>query len=114
MTNHLRVTLEIGPKGKVVASSTGVTDEEVLEAAVMPGQYVVRVYGFGSATNPYTLTTANASCAGDDELEENDRESRAVTLGPGSYSLVRCPGDDDYWALAQSASNIGLLAGTAM
>jgi len=91
--------------GKVVASSTGVTDEEVLEAAVMPGQYVVRVYGFGSATNPYTLTTANASCAGDDELEENDRESRAVTLGPGSYSLVRCPGDDDYWALALLAGD---------
>ncbi|MBI5494884.1 MAG: PPC domain-containing protein [Deltaproteobacteria bacterium] len=95
----------LGPGDVVEASSTGVTNEEVAEAGLPAGDHVVRVYGYRGATNPYVLTTAVASCAGDDQLEENDRPDRATAVGPGSYALVRCPGDDDHLAVALAAGD---------
>jgi hypothetical protein len=96
--------------GGVVASSAGVSDAEVVEVLLQPGDYVVRVYGFRDATNPYVLTTAVASCAGDDELEENDTPRSPTHVGPASISAVRCPGDDDYFAVKLNAGD-GVTAG---
>ncbi|MEW5853491.1 MAG: PPC domain-containing protein [Myxococcota bacterium] len=86
-------------------SSTGITDEEVVELDVPAGPVIIRVYGFSGSTNPYTLTTGMASCPGDDPLEENDRAASATAVGPGSYPSVRCPGDDDFFSVRLAAGD---------
>jgi hypothetical protein len=90
--------------GATVKTSAGVADEEFLLVDLAPGDYVVEVYGFSGAQNAYTVAASLITCT-DDDFEDNDRAATAVPVSGRALQAVRCPADDDFWALRLEAGD---------
>ncbi|MDY0063169.1 MAG: pre-peptidase C-terminal domain-containing protein, partial [Myxococcota bacterium] len=94
--------------GTLLASASGVTDEEVLGYVAPAAQTVVlRIYGYQAAQNLYTLdiaiTAAVPRCT-DDRLEENDTAATATPLAAGELAdLAICAGDLDWFSFVLPA-----------
>jgi len=101
--------------GALVKTSAGVTDEELILQDLAPGSYIVEVYGFSGAQNAYTVAAAIVACA-DDDLEENDRAGTATPVDGRAIAAVRCPGDDDFYAVRLEAGDAldARLSGTGL
>jgi hypothetical protein len=90
--------------GALVTTSAGLSDEEFIVADLAPGSYVVEVYGFLGAQNDYSVAASLVTC-GDDDFEQNDSAFTAVPVSGRSLQAVRCPGDDDFWAIRLEAGD---------
>ncbi len=88
-----------------LAESSGTGDSEVVrvEVADLPGEYLVRVFGFGGESGPYTLTLAveQGGFCREDGLEDNDDADGAWELvEPGTVEDLRaCEGDHDWYTV---------------
>lgn len=85
--------------GGVIASSSGVTNEEVIERTLGPGSYFVEIFGFNDATNTYSMEATLQGCLNDDAFEDNNVVARATPIAGATVSAARCPGDDDFYLL---------------
>jgi Bacterial pre-peptidase C-terminal domain len=85
--------------GVTVDSAASVTDNETIVEDLQAGSYQVRIYGWSSAVNTYTMEATLTGCVPDDEFENNSAASKATPIRPGALAAARCPGDDDYYAL---------------
>jgi Cys-rich repeat protein len=85
--------------GAVVTSSLSVTDNETIIRDVEPGRYYIRVEGWQSAENTYTVSASLQGCSPDDDFEDNGSVETAAPVGPQTFNAVRCPGDDDYFSI---------------
>ncbi len=103
--------------GDLVASSTGFGSTESIELCVEQGSYLIRVYAFGAAENPYALqfTTSAQSCDGGscaaDSLEEDDNLAQAtvVDLDVGVFDqtgLTLCQADEDWFRVELDNSEL--------
>jgi hypothetical protein len=90
--------------GALVTSSAGVSDEELMLVDLAPGSYVVEVYGFLSAQNAYTVAASIVTCT-EDDFEPNDSAAAAVPVAGRALAAVRCPADDDFWAIRLEAGD---------
>jgi hypothetical protein len=90
--------------GAVLKTSAGVTDEELILHDLAPGAYVIEIYGFGGAQNTYSVSVAIVTCD-DDGFEDNDRAGTATPTGSRAVEAVRCPGDDDFFAIRLEAGD---------
>ena len=102
---HVAVTGDIDIRlkdsaGTVVTTSAGTSDEELISRSLTAGTYTVEVFGFQSSANTYTIsvTAAPANCT-DDAFEPNDSVARAMPISGRAVSGVRCPTNDDFYAL---------------
>jgi hypothetical protein len=87
--------------GALVTTSGGTSDEELLVRSLTAGTYTVEVFGFLGAVNTYTIAaTAAAGACVDDALEPNDSVGRAPPISGRVVSAVRCPTNDDFFAVA--------------
>ncbi len=85
--------------GATVDSAYSVTDNEVIVEALTPGTYGVRIFGYASAVNTYTMEATLQGCTPDDAYEDNSSWTRATPISSAAVSAARCPGDDDYYAI---------------
>jgi hypothetical protein len=85
--------------GAVVTSSLSVTDNEAIIRDVQPGRYYIRVEGWQAAENTYTVAASLQGCTPDDDFEDNGSLESAAPVGPQTFDAVRCPGDDDFYAI---------------
>ena len=90
--------------GATVKTSAGVSDEEFILVDLAPGTYVVEVYGFQGDENGYTIAASIVTCA-DDDFEQNDSAFTAVPVSGRALQAVRCPADDDFWAIRLEAGD---------
>lgn len=86
--------------------------EEILLPVSGPREVLVHVYGFGQATNLYTvsmeLEPPAQSCL-DDALEENDSVTNASPMEPGDdVAALFCAGDPDVYAALLPSGNRAL------
>lgn len=98
--------------GSLIDSSLSYSSDEEVSACLESGFYLVRIFAWGPAENPYelTFTRAPATCAAVCEADENEEDStpdeaRATDLSPGPYLSTTqsiCPGDDDWFEAAVS------------
>ncbi len=85
-----------------VAVSAGISDSEtvVVPSVAESSFFLVRVYGYGSASNQYNLSVDivdQGECL-DDYLEENDTMDNAKFVLDGDYeNLNLCVGDEDWY-----------------
>jgi hypothetical protein len=87
--------------GTQVTTSTGTSDEELIVRSLAAGSYTVEVFGFSGAINTYTIAvTAAAGVCVDDALEPNDAVGRAPPISGRVVNAVRCPTNDDFFAIA--------------
>lgn len=91
------------PNGPRVDRSQSVSSSETVSVvADSPGRYVIRVYGFSGAENPYTLQVfiSEQQCV-EDPFEPNDRRFDAFFLEAGTPGLEAelCPADIDYFEI---------------
>jgi hypothetical protein len=97
--------------GAELARSSGVTDSETIRLEVQPGRYYGLVFGFSDNTNTYAINASMVGCRPDDDFEDNDTLATATPARAGVINAVRCPADDDHYALAlQTGDNIALSA----
>lgn len=90
--------------GALAGESTSLAAAEQLMACVAAGTYYVRIDGYGSARNQYTLQideapqTCSVTCT-DDAREDDDAaaQARATTSDFASTGNVACPYDDDWY-----------------
>jgi hypothetical protein len=91
----------LSPSEQVVAQSTGVTGtESITHTATVAGTYAVKVYGFRTAQNSYSLQVRvdpYVPACTDDNQEENDSAAAARTIAPGVVGSLRMCGLDDDW-----------------
>jgi hypothetical protein len=101
--------------GALIKTSAGVADEEFVLVDLAPGSYVVEVYGFSGAQNSYTIAASLVTCT-DDDFEQNDSASTAVPVSGRALQAVRCPADDDFWAIRLEAGDAldARLAGSSL
>src|SRR5690606_14752067 len=105
--------------GALIDSSVSLSSMEEVSACLVPGRYLIRVYAWGAAENPYQLrlTRSTTSCAATCEVDESEQDdgpaqARATDLGAGPYSSTTqsiCAGDDD-WYLVELSSGDRLVA----
>ncbi|MDJ0745972.1 MAG: PPC domain-containing protein, partial [Xenococcaceae cyanobacterium MO_167.B27] len=90
-------------------SSTGVDDSEFISFETLsPGDYLLRVYGFGGASNPFydleVFTSVDSNTSNDDNLEDNDDFDQASILTPTVYrNLAITDGDPDFYQFSLSS-----------
>jgi len=87
--------------GAFIGSSTTTSNTEQIDyTAAAAGTYALKVYGFLTAENAYTLTVsvvpATPTCT-DDSHENNDTPATAVALPSANFAGQICAGDDDYY-----------------
>jgi hypothetical protein len=93
--------------GSLIASSLSYSSDEEVSACVESGFYLVRVFAWSPAENPYQLaftrspTTCGEVCEADDN-EQDDRpgDARPTDLSSADYLSTTqsiCPGDDDWF-----------------
>tara|TARA_R110002073_G_scaffold103664_3_gene234648 strand:- start:4151 stop:6277 length:2127 start_codon:yes stop_codon:yes gene_type:complete len=103
--------------GDFIANSSGFGSTEELRLCVEAGNYLIRVYAFGPAENPYTLRYSSSaqSCTGDscqaDALENDDNLAQAtpVNLDAGVFtnaSLTICEADQDWFRVELDNSEL--------
>ncbi|MEW5855245.1 MAG: PPC domain-containing protein [Myxococcota bacterium] len=90
--------------GAQVASSTGVTDlESITYQAPTAGTYTIRVHGFQTAENDYSLQVRVDPFippCGDDAQEDNDSSAAPRAINAGTTGNLRiCPSDDDWFSI---------------
>ena len=94
-----------------IDSSTGVSDSEFISFdGLSSGDYLLRVYGFGGASNPFydleVFTSVGDDTFNDDPLEDNDNFNEASILTPNFYqNLVITANDSDFYEF--TLSNFG-------
>ena len=84
--------------GGQIASSAGISDEELIVRELAAGTYTVEVFGFASALNTYTVAVSTVSCT-DDALEPNDSATQAPPIASRALTATRCPTNDDFYAI---------------
>lgn len=112
--------LDEGGYRVAVSQLTGDSEEIRLpvQATGAARTYFVHVYGFGRATNPYTLEIAllpSTSVCVDDAFEDNDTEATSTLLATGTMlDAAFCAGDPDVFraALPARAPAYGVLSYT--
>ena len=84
----------------VLNASAGTGNEESITRSLGAGTYGVEIFGFEQSANTYTVsvTAADANCT-DDAFEPNDAVGRAPPISGRAVSGVRCPTNDDFFAL---------------
>ena len=96
----------------VVARAQSTTDNELIRyQAEASGTLFLEVSLIDDSAvgNRYELTISRIpgfvelSCVTDDEYEQNEDLESATPVTPGSYTAVRCAGDDDYYGLTLQA-----------
>jgi hypothetical protein len=90
--------------GSLIDSSLSYSSDEAVSGCVASGSYLVRVFAWSPAENPYRLTLSRspATCAElcePDENEEDDGPGQARASAPPYSSTTQsiCPGDDDWF-----------------
>lgn len=93
--------------GGLLDYSNSVSSLEVATACVAPGDYLVRVYAYGTGDNTYTLDVDHwprgcAVACTDDANEPDDDwyDARGVDLDQGTYRSAAqqiCPEDEDWY-----------------
>jgi hypothetical protein len=97
--------------GAELARSAGVTDDETIRREVTPGRYYLQVFGFLGATNLYRVSATLSGCRPEDGFEDNNTAITATPLRAGVFQAVRCPGNDDFYALSlQNGDTVALSA----
>lgn len=103
--------------GDFIDSSSGFGSTESLRLCVAQGSYLIRVYAFGAAENPYTLQystsaqTCDAGSCAADSLEEDDNlgQATAVDLDIGVFErtdLTVCEADEDWFRVELDNSEL--------
>ena len=103
--------------GDFIDSSSGFGSTESLRLCVAQGSYLIRVYAFGAAENPYTLQystnaqTCDAGSCAADSLEEDDNlaQATAVDLDLGVFErtdLTLCEADEDWFRVELDNSEL--------
>lgn len=92
--------------GSLIASSLSYSSDEEVSACVESGFYLVRVFAWSPAENPYQLgfTRSSTTCGEICEADENEQDdgpgaARASNLQTGDYLSTTqsiCPADDDW------------------
>ncbi|MCP4446220.1 MAG: hypothetical protein GY811_12880 [Myxococcales bacterium] len=103
--------------GTFIDSSSGFGATESLRLCVPQGFYLIRVYAFSSAENPYTLQHSSSAQSCDvetcvaDILEEDDTsgQATAVDLDAGIFdrpTLTLCEADEDWYRVELDNSEL--------
>lgn len=102
--------------GGLIASSAGVTDDEIIVRDLAAGTYGVEMFGFLGALNTYTMEATLQGCTPDDGFEVNNTFSQPTPVAGTVVSAARCPGDDDFFLirLENGDSMIATLAGAGL
>lgn len=102
--------------GGLIATSAGVTDDEIIVRNLAAGTYGVEMFGFLGALNTYTMEATLQGCTPDDGFEVNNTFSQATPVAGSLVSAARCPGDDDFFLvrLESGDSVIATLAGAGL
>jgi hypothetical protein len=92
--------------GSLIASSLSYSSDEEVSACIESGYYLVRVFAWSPAENPYQLgftrssTTCGEVCEADDnEQDDGPAAARATNLQADDYLSTTqsiCPADDDW------------------
>jgi Cys-rich repeat protein len=92
--------------GATLASSAGVTNDEIIVRTLEAGTYGAEIFGFLGAVNTYTIEATLQGCVPDDGFEDNNDISRATPIGSAIVSAARCPGDDDFFLIRLEAGDV--------
>jgi hypothetical protein len=95
--------------GTLLDASQTFTSSEEVSACLPVGTYLIRVFAFGPATNPYALTvrgepeTCEAVCEDDaNEPDDSPAQARPTDIFPGPFrsnDQAICTGDQDWYEI---------------